>query len=363
MSRTVTYTFTATDLAGNTTSHTVPVVVEDSVPGSRFPGDPGVGNILIGNNGGPSADHDIDEFDQILFGGSPTPNKRCSTVRIYNGSAMALSSGLRAELQGYANQGRIPAFSTKYGGLTAAQMASGAADTTWQNTAAWLADQYNGIMHYSPVGHEPEDNFDSSPQVRSDYRAAFRRAVQVHMNHRPSLANKVAFCGPWLMEFSYDGPRDYRNWHPNWSGTNWLHDGPFDVECADGSIYEGSWIHLDAIDLYNPSTGGNIGSGARNQSWTTSIQAFMNDRENANQPPLLIHLGEHGLYTHVATLDDNGTTVADVYNQEIDIGAANDGLVAVCHWTNDLASFPNDPGNVKRNALRAVAQRPEVIKV
>lgn len=318
---------------------------------ARFPGDPGVGKVLMGNNG--EGDVKIAEFDSWTYGTAG----RCSTIRVYNGTAMALGSGIRSDLVRYAQQGRIPMFSTKYGGMSPTAMSGGEADDTWRATAAWLADTYPGKMWYSPVGHEPEDNFPAGASADA-YRRAFRRAVSVHMAHRPALVSKVAFCAPWLMEFTYDGSRDYRNWHPNWSGSEWLHDGPFDVLCSDGSVYRGSYIHMDAIDLYNPTTG--PGSGARNQTWRNSIDAFKGDRVQRGQPPLPFNIGEYGIYDTPTTLDDNGVTLGDILMDTLDIGAAFDGLAGVAFWTNAQAQVTqNSP---KMQAIRQWAQDARVVR-
>lgn len=320
---------------------------------ARFPGDPGVGKILVGDNG--DGQTDINDLDAWAM---PT-GKRHSCVRVYNGAEMALSASKRSSLIAYANQGRIPMLSVKGGAFSISQMANGDADATWTATAQWIKNSFPGVMWYSPVWHEPEDNFPSGPQADL-YRTAYRRAVSQHMAVLGTGQTKVAFCGPWLMRYTYVTPnRDYRDWHPNWSGTAWLHDGPFDVLCTDGTIYHGSWIHQDAIDLYNPQTG--PGAGDSNLSWSVSLSQFKGDRAAAGQPPLPFNIGEYGLYDNPDTLDDNGNTIPKILSDTLAIGAATDGLTGIALWGNDAAKMVAT--SPKTTAWKQFVTDSKVIKV
>lgn len=350
---------TVTDSSGHATAWSASWTVGGA--SVRFPGDPGVGKVLVGNNGSPSADVPIGTFDGLVFTGAQA-GKKASTVRIYNSSNTTISTSLRNELQGYANAGRIPMFSTKYGGRTAAQLATGSADADWDANANWLDSGYTGKMWYSPLGHEPENDASFSDATeKANYRAAYRRTVTRHVNILGASNPRIAYCQPWFMGFTYTNAsnRDYRDWHPNWSGSAWLHDGPFDVLCADGSTYLGSWLHLDAIDLYNPQTG--PVASDRNMTWADRIDMFLTKRENANQPPLFFSIGEYGLYDAPASLDDNGVTIGDILTGTLDTGAATDGLVGTAFWTNDNA-FMN-AASPKTGFLRTWVQDSRVIKI
>lgn len=307
------------------------VTVNPSGSGLRFPGDPGIGNILVGANNGSSGGngYPISWFDSRVWPSEPT--RKHTLVREYNNNEFVIPSGLRATLSSWITQGRVPLFSFKNGIWSNAQIASGAADAAIDEQAAWMASLPGPIWmsHF----HEPEDNF-TTAQAQTDYRAAFKRII-TRSKAISGVTSKVAWT-TMLMEFSYRG-RDWKQWHPNWNGSAWAYD----------------LIDIEGIDLYNPLLGNKITANSRNKTWSQSVDTFLTELEAKGQTrPFCI--GEHGLYTSTPTLDDNGVTVSQILSDMASIGAAQQDLVGCAMWDTSNARFDdaNDPSQTKLSAWR-----------
>ncbi len=328
----------------------------------RFPGDPGLNRIWLGANSGHMT---TAEFDLAIFpgatAGSP-PTKRFKLVREYSGGMIIEQ---RPAIAGWVSAGRIPMIESKSLPYTNLDILAGLADGDIINNANFMAG-LNGPIWYTYF-HEPESNF-LTDTAQSDYRKAFRYIV----NKIRVLAPNVAFVSPWFTWGNWpeplNGAKDWRRWHPNWTGSTlatgtWANGGPFTVPALAGGTL-GSYVNMDGIDHYNPKVAATLADTVRNVPWSTHIAEWYNHKTLTSYPyDLPYTIGEFGLYTYKATLDDSGVTVTQIMTDMVEKGAALEGLVGVTFWANSYARWTDgvtptggtyDPLREKRNGLRDV---------
>jgi hypothetical protein len=337
------FTFEATNGAAK---DQMTVTVNPASSTTRFPGDPGVNKTKVGAvngvNSGTYPGYPISWFDSRVW---PTnPAKKHTIVRAYY-SGLVFTTAEKDTIVAWINEGRTPMISWKLGTYTLAQIASGAADAAIDALATWFATLPGPI--WASFYHEPEDNF-TTTQQQSDYRAAFRRIIS-RSRAISGVNAKVAWTTMYAeWTFNPASGRDWRNWHPNW----------------DGSAFSYNVLDLEGIDLYDPTVEPNITASSRNKTWAVSVDNFLTKVTNAGQKkPWCI--GEYGVYTNIATLDDNGITVPQIIGDMIDIGGLQQDLVGVAAWNNVGARFDdaNDPGQVKLGAWQTMVAKGSVVTV
>lgn len=328
--------------------------------GLRFPGDPGVGKAIVGANHNSANGYPISWFDTRIF---PSGNKIHSAVRTYNNEDMAWDASKKNLLTGWINKGIIPFMSFKNGGSpagsrTTTQILAGAGDSDLNGIGNYIS-AINGFI-WKTYYHEPEPNHPvgAGADHSDEYRQVFRYIVKYLWDNFPGTRDKIAWMSPFYTQGTFTGGavgaagnnRDWREWHPNWSGSAWLTNGPLTTVDANGVTRTGSYVHLDGIDLYMPTTAGNIDGTSRNPTWTEAVtERFLQTRIDHGAWPLCWTIGELGQYDYLATLDDNGVTVTDVLTSLRTTGIASQGLVGACAWNAANSRFDdaNDPTGEK----------------
>jgi hypothetical protein len=187
-----------------------------------FPGDPGDGNYYTGW-AAPSS---------IATGRSWTVAPDIGIYHEYAGSANLSASKFDVSI----NAGLI-ASQTFKGTLTPAQFASGAGDAAIDAMAAICAARAPHPL-WCCYYHEPEDNITTAADMET-FRAASRRIV---LRFRAAGVTNVAWMPIYMNPYTF-GPfsgRDWRTWHPDWTGSTWQ-----DTLTMD----------LMGMDTYNPLPG------------------------------------------------------------------------------------------------------------
>lgn len=348
-----TYAVRAVNGAGIGPSSGTISVTLDATAG-RFPGDPGVNNIIIGAT---VNQYSLDWFDKRIFPGatsSDPPTKRFKTARLYlqPTSAFGVNANFKTKLIDNANAGRVTMYSHKgvkeidaNATYSFQDIIDGLADAEIDAAATFFNTLVTPII-YTFI-HEPEVNImlgkivDATNRTRS---AKYRQAFRYIINRMTAIApTKICFASPFYTSGVWNASNgawnDMRWFHPNWTGAadgggSWLNDGPF---TAGGSA--GSWVHVDGIDLYNPTTPGNQNATSDLKSWNSKANDFLNKRIALGMRELPWCCGELGVYNNVQNLIATGVDAQDFIQDMIEIGAATEHFFGAVFWNAGLAAF------------------------
>jgi len=192
-----------------------------------FPGDPGDGKYLIGGAIGPNGNATLAAMD-----GNPwwAGDSKMSIVHNYSGNANGIDT---AKVDEAHNRGFIASQSIKIPNYSPAQINAGTADGAIDTMAAVCiarAPKPIWLCYY----HEPEDNIGSADWAT--FRGASRRMVtRMRTAGVTNVAWMPIYMNPWT--FNNSSKRDWRVWHPDWTGTAWQNTLTMD---------------LLGLDTYNP---------------------------------------------------------------------------------------------------------------
>ena len=299
---------------------------------SSIPGYPGAGKFRLGMT---SAAADFAGFDSIVYGagGTAATTTHCTAARRYGTSGPLWSAGEKSTLQGLIANGRVPTFSFKNGPYTFAQVAAGVADADWITTCTFIKTLTGPI--FLSYFHEVENpmNNAATPTDQASYRAAYRHIIDVA---RAQGVTNVAWSAPLYMSLFTWQTRDFKLWHPEWSGTAWLTN-------ADGTRQK--YLDILGIDYYNPyvdNPTNPFNTGTRNRDISADllnvvIATYLRDGGR----PMPMTIGEQGVYNYLSTLEADGMTPELMLSNMVDdcVGHPTMPLINTCFWNNSGSAF------------------------
>lgn len=332
--------------------------VPATVTGPRFQGDPGVGKLLVGVNGSAAAWQSLSSWDTTM---APT-GRHSSTVRIYC-SDIVVPSGKIGEMRAWTAAGIMPMFDFNVpqpSGTTdpthfswpPTDILTGSHDSDLETMFSQI-DTFAGPI-FACFTHEPKDNYPvaggtTDGTTADNYRSIYRYIINYYnTNHHKNIVWVSPLFNWWIFG---GNAADFRNWHPNWSGTALINPLP---------------VKVDGIDMYNPIA--TFSSSNVNDSWAVSAAKFLNARSAVGFPALPWIIGELGpgmtLYpSGTSTGNTPGSILADMYAQ----GPAS-GLVAVCAWNGfgngdkwAYTTAGGDPDGSRTTAWRTLMAQPNVV--
>lgn len=347
-----TFTIAAVNAVGTGPAATTTFTSDSAAGGTlRFPGDPGLGYMFYGANNG---DMNITAADVTVFGAGGNTFNCVREYHSASSSEFGTTSGERTNITTWANtDNRMVFFSFKENPWTVAQIASVGAGTA---TSALTSSVNSGIDSAAnffkgltrsivlTFHHEPDDADFPDATSQGDYRAAFRYIIA---RFKSNGVTNVAWASPFFVgdRFGTAKTNTWHKWHPNWGGV---------LLSSGKPRWDYNVVHLDGIDNYNPKLGQTLTATSRNDTWTHHCADFLSERINGGARQLPWIIGEWGMYTLPATLDDSGITIPQIISDSITIGVKTQNFVGFAIWNQSLALMDdtNDPGRVKRNGLR-----------
>jgi hypothetical protein len=361
------------------------------VAAARFPGDPGRGRVLVGQNhldgatiaqveAGTKKGLSITEFEKAIFpdsaGYTDATRPRMSFVREYVAETQlfTIPSDYMTKIDGWGAEGRICNLSIQ----------SASEDPTWNmvsicNALDSLSDNATkqrvrswctwwkscGYPVWFLINHEPQTS-SKVTLAQAYYQRKGSRLLYAYI--KAQGVNNVAFIGPHPVGNDYKSNNNWQDFHPEWIDDNngWTADQVLDC---------------DGWDPYNPSLKSglprdangeqNFPIDARTMQWSTDKFREYKDRVNRytadgyHHKPLCV--GEIGVYGQQPSLwsaqdgadgQEGGITFPVFYNNVGDT-CYETNTVALGHFGTGYGNFTNDgdPYGVKRAGLRGAITR------
>ena len=284
------------------------VLSVDRPAASRFPGDPGPGNMLMGLN-------DVAGYQNVQAH-LPHPS---GLHRVYNNDGWGVVTD---EVATAIAAHQIPFVSWKVAPFTVSTVPQAKIDTACAQLKSFAPNPI-----WATIYHEPEENITSSAEATA-YRALFRQIV--HTCDAAGVTN-VAWTEPTLQAPFTFGTGSGRNpawWEPDWKGTS-------TGTAADWYTGAERVIDILSIDSYIPLI--------RTTTWQllSTTFAVVKQRWTALGMPLAGRpwvIGEQGIKSDMAQLDRGPNAMQDAYNTTL----AN-GFVGIIWWTSGGDSFCHGP--------------------
>lgn len=300
--------------------HETPSVPEPLPVTARFPGDPGEGQYMVGLAFGPNGRNSVAELKK-----TPQWNAKIKMLHDYASSgAKAMDHGSLKEIfdagmtvasQSFKMLGLRNADGTKMTSLQRWQYVNAGKNDAEIRLSAKFCKTFPTKSIWACLHHEPEDDF-TDAATQKEYRAAYRRVVRIF---REEGVTNVAWAPIYMVPYTFESTRDFRNWHADWNGTGWEADQMMD---------------LFGQDVYNPLPG-----ASKNRSYKEMVVTKAETKTaNAGMPYRAKADFEFGF----------GSTDADwiAYANEVIAVSRNNDVVLHSYWDSSASTGRytlNDP--------------------